>query len=135
MLGGETFYPPGAPGYMSYGPDYYSLGYSSSFGWPIWPFADALTYTNGYKHPGLLVIVISPFIRGFVRIHVGDVRGSGKILAQRSVGLYHTVKDADYKGMPRAVVMRVVDAAKAISDKVRNMGRGNSCSSVLLVQE
>jgi|GEM_PF-1256739 hypothetical protein len=129
---GQSFYPPALPGYMSYGPDYIALGGSTSFGWP--PVgADVLTYRNDYQHPPLFAVMAGRMVKGFVRIEVGDVKGSAKIVGQRISDAYQAGKNADYKGMSRAVIVRVVDVTKAISDKLRYMGIRSSCGPVFLL--
>ncbi|MNL54318.1 hypothetical protein D3C87_1776420 [compost metagenome] len=72
-------------------------------------------------------------VKGFIRIKRGDLKGSGKIVGQRAVGAYQTAKNANYKGMSRAVMVRVVDVTKAISDKLRYMGIRSSCGPVFLL--
>ncbi|MNT54038.1 hypothetical protein D3C72_1911690 [compost metagenome] len=117
---------------MSYGPDYMALGGSTTFGWP--PVGgDVLTYRNDYQHPPLATLMFGRMVKGFIQFETGDVKGSSKIVRQRIAGAYQEAKTADYKGITRAVIVRVVDVTKAISDKLRYMGIRSSCGPVFLL--
>lgn len=89
---GSTFYPPAFPGSTSYGPDMYAAGMSSGVGFPSPPLGDLLTFTNSYKRTALIKISVSPMVKGFVRIRVGDLRVPVKSVLYRFVDIYKGIK-------------------------------------------
>ncbi|WII71261.1 hypothetical protein QJS83_12395 [Bdellovibrio sp. 22V] len=105
-LKGHSFYPPAIPGYSVSSPEFFSAGFSSSLGFPPPPLADLLTFTNRFERNSLIRITVSPVVKGFVRVQIGDVKGSMRLVA-----------------------MRFVDVYRAISDKVHMAGR-RSCGPV-----
>lgn len=88
---GSSFYPPALPGYSSASPDYFSAGLSSSLGLPPPPLADLLTFTNKAERHNWVRITVSPVVKGFVRLQIGDVRGSFKLVAMKFVDLYNAI--------------------------------------------
>ncbi len=104
---GSSFYPPAVPGYSMASPDYFAAGFSSGLGLPPPPLADFLTYTNKFERNSLIRITVSPIVKGFVRVQIGDIRGS-----------------------VRLVVMPVVDLVRTISEKVIRYAGRNSCRRV-----
>lgn len=68
---GESFYPPAAPGYLTETPSMVSSGMSSGLGVPPPPLGDLLTFTNHIDHKALIRVVVSPTLKGFVRIYFG----------------------------------------------------------------
>lgn len=88
---GSSFYPPAVPGYSSASPDYFSAGLSSSLGLPPPPLADLLTFTNKSERHNWVRITVSPVVKGFVRLQIGDVRGSFKLVAMKFVDLYNAI--------------------------------------------
>ncbi|MFP5519081.1 MAG: hypothetical protein ACLGGX_04210 [Bdellovibrionia bacterium] len=105
-LKGHTFYPPALPAYSSVGPAFFSAGLSTSIGLPPPPLADLLTWTDTFERRALLRITVSPVMKGFVRVYVGDVGGTVKIMA-----------------------FRVIDVLKELAKKVLPLQR-RSCSRV-----
>lgn len=103
---GSTFYPPAVPGFSTSSSEYFSAGVSSSLGLPPPPLADLLTFTNKFERNVLIRVTVSPLVKGYVRVHFGDVKGSLRLVA-----------------------MRFVDVYRAISDKVLRTGR-RSCGPV-----
>ncbi|MBC7457541.1 MAG: hypothetical protein H7235_04640 [Bdellovibrionaceae bacterium] len=89
---GSTFYPPAFPGSTSYGPDMYAAGMSSGVGFPPPPIGDLLTFTNTYKRTALIKISVSPLMKGFVRISVGDLRVPVKSILYRFVDIFNGIK-------------------------------------------
>jgi hypothetical protein len=88
---GSSFYPPAVPGYSMSSPEVFSAGASSSLGFPPPPLADLLTFTNQFQRQALLRVTVSPLVKGFVRIHVGDVKGSVTLIGMRFVDIYTVV--------------------------------------------
>lgn len=79
---GTTFYPPAAPGFLTETPSMASSGVSSGIGFPPPPIADLLTFTNELDHKALLRVVVSPTLKGFVRVYIGlDLKSIGVVLA------------------------------------------------------
>lgn len=107
VIKGNSFYPPAVPGNSMTSPDFFSAGFSSGLGLPPPPLADLLTYTNNFERTSLIRITVSPLVKGFVRVHIGDLRASARL-----------------------VVMPVVDLVKTISDKVVRYAGRNSCSVI-----
>ncbi len=84
---GDSFYPPGVPGFTSGSKDSVALGLSSSLGWP--PVgADLFTYNNNYERHTLLQISISSIYKGFVSLDWGDPRESARIIVRRVSELF-----------------------------------------------
>ena len=107
---GDTFYPPMLPMYSATGSDYYTAGISSSVSIPPSPIVDVLTFTNEYHRHAILRITLSHVMRGFVRVQVGDVKGSVVL-----------------------ITTRVGNILKAIAVKVREVSlsfRPGQCSSI-----
>jgi len=90
---GVSFYPPSMPGYSSTGADYFSAGFSSSIGFPPNPIVDMLTYTNKYQRNSIIRITISPVMTGYVRMYIGNIPGSIKIVLMRVVGIFQFVSE------------------------------------------
>lgn len=103
---GFTFYPPVAPGATQYGPDIFSTGVASGIGFPPPPIADMYTWTDRFERRTVFRIAVSPILPGFVRLHVGDVKGS-----------------------VRGLVLRVSDALVILSKKILPLQR-RSCQAV-----
>ncbi|WP_413293588.1 hypothetical protein ACLSU7_00645 [Bdellovibrio sp. HCB185ZH] len=103
---GSAFYPPMLPAYSMSSSEYFTAGFSSSLGFPPPPFSDVMMYTNKFESHSLIRITVSPIVKGFIRMEVGDVRGSLKL-----------------------ITLRFVDAFKAVAERVRLRGRP-ACSSV-----
>lgn len=102
-LKGSSFYPPVVPAFSSTSSDYFFAGLSSSVGLPPPPLADFLTFTNKFERHVWIRITVSPVLKGFVRLQIGDVQGSFKLIG-----------------------LKFIDAFTAITDKVR-MARARSC--------
>ena len=66
---GETFYPPGAPGFAYSNTNKVAGGMSTGLTIPPSPFGDILTYTNKGSQKSLLQIRISPLYKGYIRIN------------------------------------------------------------------
>ncbi len=84
---GQSFYPPAAPGFKSTSPYHFAFGFSSGLGLPPPPIADGMTFTNSMNTTRVLRVSISPFIKGFVNIGVGEV---GQLISATMV----TIKEA-----------------------------------------
>ncbi|WP_413294799.1 hypothetical protein ACLSU7_06770 [Bdellovibrio sp. HCB185ZH] len=106
-LKGSSFYPPAIPGFSMNSPEYFAAGLSSSIGLPPPPLADLLTFTNKFERHSLIRVTVSPLVKGFVRLEVGDLKGTFK-----------------------AVTFRFVDIFKAIAYKTHLMRRPTLCSAV-----
>ncbi|MBC7755017.1 MAG: hypothetical protein H7Z71_12315 [Moraxellaceae bacterium] len=89
---GSTFYPPAFPGSTSYGPEMYAAGMSTGVGFPPPPLGDLLTFTNTYKRTALIKISISPIVKGFIRVSVGDLRVPVKSILYRFVDIFQGIK-------------------------------------------
>ena len=89
---GSTFYPPAFPGSTSYGPEMYAAGVSTGVGFPPPPLGDLLTFTNTFKRTSLIKISISPIVKGFIRISVGDLRVPIKSVLYRFVDIFQGIK-------------------------------------------
>src|SRR5690606_22530784 len=87
-LRGTSFYPPAIPGYNSSSQDFFAAGLSSSLGFPPPPLADFLTFSNSFERNVWIRITISPITKGFVRIQVGDIRGSFRLVGMKFAGAY-----------------------------------------------
>ncbi|UYL07789.1 hypothetical protein B9G69_012110 [Bdellovibrio sp. SKB1291214] len=103
---GSAFYPPMLPAYSMTSSEYFTAGFSSSLGFPPPPFSDVMMYTNKFESHSLIRITVSPIVKGFVRMEVGDVKGSLKLF-----------------------VMRFVDVFTAVTNKLR-LHRRVACSAV-----
>lgn len=101
-LKGQSFYPPAIPGYSSSSPEFFSSGLSSSLGFPPPPFADFLTFTNRFERQALIRVTVSPLVKGFVRVHFGDARGSLRLVAMRFVDVYRAISDKVHLGGRRS---------------------------------
>ncbi len=106
-LKGTSFYPPAIPAFSMNSPEYFAAGFSSSLGLPPPPLADLLTFTNKFERHSLIRVIVSPVTKGFVRLEVGDLKGTLK-----------------------AVAYRFVDIFKAIAYKTHLMKRPPLCSAV-----
>ena len=104
---GETYYPPMIPGFSALSPDYFVGGMSSSISIPPSPIVDMMTFTNEFDRNTILRITISPIVRGFVRIQIGDIKGSVIM-----------------------VTSRVLNVVKAIALKAQNLRGPIQCGSV-----
>ncbi|MFV8259424.1 hypothetical protein ACNQKP_16575 [Bdellovibrio bacteriovorus] len=101
-LKGTSFYPPAIPGYSTSSPEFFSSGLSSSLGFPPPPLADLLTFTNRFERQALIRITVSPLVKGFVRVQIGDVKGSVRLVAMRFVDVYTAISDKVHLGGRRA---------------------------------
>lgn len=90
---GSGFYPPAVPGFSTKGQDFFSSGVSTSLGLPPPPFADLLTYTNSFERRALIRVTISPLVKGFVRLQLGDFKGSFRLVAARFIDVYELISD------------------------------------------
>jgi hypothetical protein len=99
---GSSFYPPAVPGYSSASAEFFSAGFSSSLGLPPPPLADLMTFTNKFDRNVLIRVTVSPVVKGFVRIQIGDVKGSVKLVAMRFVDVYHAITDKVFKTRGRS---------------------------------
>ncbi|MGZ3744279.1 MAG: hypothetical protein ACXWRA_10590 [Pseudobdellovibrionaceae bacterium] len=88
---GTTFYPPVVPAFTSSGPDFFSAGLSTSLGLPPPPFVDMLTYTNKYSRNTIIRITVSPVSKGFIRLYMGDIPGSAKLITSRIMGIFQWI--------------------------------------------
>ncbi len=66
---GETFYPPGAPGFAFSNANKVAAGMSTGLTIPPSPFGDILTYTNKGAQKSLVQIRISPLYKGYIRFN------------------------------------------------------------------
>jgi hypothetical protein len=82
-LKGFTFYPPVAPAATQVGSDIFSAGIASGLGFPPPPIADMYTWTDSYERRTIVRVSVSAIVPGFVRLHVGDVKGSVQALVLR----------------------------------------------------
>lgn len=101
-LKGSSFYPPAVPGFSAASPDYFAAGLSSSLGLPPPPLADLLTFTNHFERNALIRVTVSPVVKGFVRVQIGDVRGSMRLVAMRFVDVYRAISDKVLKAGRRS---------------------------------
>lgn len=106
VLRGNSFYPPAAPIYSLTGPNHFSAGIASTLGLPPPPLADLMTWEDNHERRALLRITVSPVMKGFVRIQLGDFKGSFKV-----------------------VTFKVVDALRALAVRVLPLHR-RACHSV-----
>lgn len=90
---GLTFYPPAVPAYSTVGPQVFSAGLSSSIGFPPPPLADLLTWSDHFEKRVLLRVTVSPLMKGFVRLYVGDIGGSVKVMSLRVVEVIKTIAE------------------------------------------
>jgi hypothetical protein len=79
---GSTIYPPGVPAFLSTTPTMFSSGFNSGIGFPPPPFGDMLSYTNRLDNKVLLRLMISPTLKGFVRVQFGIGLESFKVFLQ-----------------------------------------------------
>lgn len=70
---GTTVYPPGVPGFLSTTPTMFASGLNSGIGFPPPPFGDVLSYTNTLDNKAIIRIMVSPTLKGFVRVQFGGV--------------------------------------------------------------
>lgn len=92
-LKGGSFYPPVVPGFSMTSPEYFAAGFSSSLGLPPSPFVDIMTFNNKFERTTLLRVTVSPVIKGFVRMHIGDVTRPFVLVALRVVDVYKGVEN------------------------------------------
>jgi hypothetical protein len=92
-LMGSSFYPPAVPGFSSASADYFFAGASTSLGLPPPPLADLLTFTNKFERHTWIRITASPITKGFVRLQIGDVKGSFLLILHRFSDVYHYVME------------------------------------------
>ncbi|WP_413288677.1 hypothetical protein [Bdellovibrio sp. HCB337] len=90
-LKGSSFYPPAVPGHSAASADYFAAGASSSFGLPPPPLADLLTFTNKFERRTWLRVVVSPVVKGFVRLEIGDIPGSIRVVKAKFVDAYANI--------------------------------------------
>lgn len=88
---GSAFYPPMLPAYSMTSSEYFTAGFSSSLGFPPPPFSDVMMYTNKFESHSLIRITVSPVVKGFVRMEVGDVKGSFKLVVMRFVDVFTSI--------------------------------------------
>ncbi len=100
---GETFYPPGAPGFAYSNANKAAGGMSSGLTIPPFPFGDMLTYTNKGSQKSLIQIRISPLYKGYIRIN-----------SKLGSAAYNTLKMPVYK-------------AQDLILKLKTNGKSNKC--------
>jgi hypothetical protein len=88
---GNSFYPPVVPVFKSEGTDNFSTGFSTSLGFPPNPLVDLLTYSNKYTRNTIVRITVSPLMKGYVRLYIGDIVGSVKIVTFRMMEIFKWV--------------------------------------------
>ncbi len=115
---GSTFYPPAFPGSTSYGPDMYAAGMSTGVGFPPPPLGDLLTFTNTYKRTALIKISVSPMVKGFVRVSVGDLRVPLKSILYRFVDIYTGIKYLVSKKISPVVETEVKMTEPQVEEKI-----------------
>lgn len=91
-LKGGSFYPPFVPGYSMATPEYFSAGFSSSLGLPPSPFVDIMTFSNKFERTTLLRVSVSPLVKGFVRMHIGDLSRPFVLVILRVADIYKGVE-------------------------------------------
>jgi hypothetical protein len=91
-------------------PEYFAAGFSSSLGLPPPPLADLMTFTNKFERHSLIRVTVSPLVKGFIRLELGDVKGS-------------------FKG----IAIRFADIFKTIAYKVHILRRPGQCASVFAI--
>lgn len=96
-LKGSSFYPPVVPGFSTVSPDFFAGGMSSSLGFPPPPLADLMTYTNRFERNTLIRITVSPIVKGFVRLQIGDLKGSMRLVVMRFVDVYRVISDKVFR--------------------------------------
>lgn len=101
-LKGSSFYPPVIPGFSASSPEYFASGFSSSLGFPPPPLGDLLTFTNNFERQALVRITVSPLVKGYVRLQIGDVKGSMRLVVMRFVDVYRAISDKVHLGGRRA---------------------------------
>lgn len=79
---GTTIYPPGVPGFLSTSPTMFASGINTGVGFPPPPFGDMLSYTNQLDNKAILRVMISPTLKGFVRVQFGIGLDSFKVFLQ-----------------------------------------------------
>lgn len=92
-LRGGSFYPPVVPGYSMTTPEYFSAGFSSSLGLPPSPFVDIMTFSNKFERTTLLRVTVSPLVKGFVRMHIGDLTRPFVLVVLRVADMYKGVEN------------------------------------------
>ncbi|MBV2167266.1 MAG: hypothetical protein KUL82_01055 [Bdellovibrio sp.] len=92
-LKGSSFYPPAVPGYSTSSAEFFSAGLSSSLGLPPPPLADLLTFTNQFERNALIRVTVSPLVKGFVRLEIGNLQGAARLVAMRFVDVYRAISD------------------------------------------
>ena len=90
---GSTFYPPAFPGSSGAGPELFTAGMSSGVGFPPPPLADFLTFTNKFERNTVIRVTVSPMVKGFVRVQLGDVKTSAKLITYRFVDIYNAIRN------------------------------------------
>ncbi len=85
---GETFYPPGAPGFAFSNANKVAGGMSTGLTIPPSPFGDILTYTNKGAQKSLLQVRISPLYKGYIRMN--SSLGAGIIKSISKIKFYGT---------------------------------------------
>lgn len=88
---GESFYPPAFPGFQTQSSDLYVSGLSSAWGLPPPPFADMLTVTTKFEKNAWVRIMVSPVVRGYVRLYFGRVDRSLILISSRFKGMYDLI--------------------------------------------
>ena|GEM_PF-3287988 len=79
---GTTIYPPGVPGFLSTTPTMFASGINTGIGFPPPPFGDMLSYTNTLDNKAVLRIMVSPTLKGFVRVQFGVGLDTLKVFLQ-----------------------------------------------------
>lgn len=79
-LDGTVHGPPLLPGYIAAGENIFGTGAMLTLGLPPTPIADIMGYTTAFERRTMIRITISPFVKGFVRLEVGDIKGNFKAI-------------------------------------------------------
>jgi hypothetical protein len=99
---GSSFYPPAVPGFSTTSSEFFAAGFSSGLGLPPPPLADLMTFTNKFERHVIVRVTVSPLVKGFVRMQLGDVRGSVTLVAMRFVDVYRAITDKVFKTRGRS---------------------------------
>lgn len=86
----NVFYPPAVPGFSGHNSNSMVSGFSTGLGWPPPPLADILTYNTTAHHLPLIRIIVSPNLKGFIRIQTGlNFRSMHMVIAPLSSFIDH----------------------------------------------
>lgn len=89
---GGVFYPPAFPGSTAAGPELFTAGLSTGLGFPPPPIADFLTFSTKFQRNAILRISVSPVVKGFIRVQIGDVKTSMKLITYRFVEVFNAIR-------------------------------------------